>query len=495
MRAFGIPTVGVSRSAIAQYLPPIGLGQSGNQVGYTVSQLGSTGFYTPWTEGSSVDRTNGDAYTPANNPVGGCSACPSDDVHALSQTAGTDLADTTLPARGGYNYRINVPAGSTARVQVYNAAFAPDNSSTAGPDYCENAKVGFPLLRKCSSGGNYYLHESDFFNATSYSTASNYSAMKYTLFSEPNQFTPSLDTKLSQMIVDPLDARNWNLSPPTYVDKRSGQTITQKYSGTGAPTDALQYHAWLDIASHAINANDKGSISYTAGYGPLSGALGPGQYRLRIDTLEWNAANPPSNGTEGTSNAAKGFAVRVTDSGGVNLCGACTLSAIDEIGLFTNIAIPSAGSFQLPLFQLPPDYAGRTISVNVFDAGDMTGTGNLYIGFIDPQTDALLNLGGTGATATVWNLQNQLSNYGTSNATIVSQPTTVEQLVTSGITYYGNGNWYTFDIPIPSSYNPGTNSDNWWWNFQYRTTGSVTAHDALTITVGLKGNPAHLVSG
>ena len=72
MRIFGTMSVPVSRSSVAQYLPPIGLGQSGNQVGYTVSQLGSTGFFTAWTEGSAVDRVNGDAYTPANNPVGGC---------------------------------------------------------------------------------------------------------------------------------------------------------------------------------------------------------------------------------------------------------------------------------------------------------------------------------------------------------------------------------------------------------------------------------------
>src|SRR5207244_1720064 len=154
---------------------------------------------------------------------------------------------------------------------------------SAAPNYCENAKTG-TSGHTCSSGGNYYMHESDLFpSQTTYTTASNYSAMEYTLFSDPNAFTPSSDTKLSQMIVDPLDARNWNLATPTYLDKRNSKTITQKYTGTGAPTDGLQYHAWLDIASYAIGGNDQGSISYTAGYGPLSGALAPGQYRLRID--------------------------------------------------------------------------------------------------------------------------------------------------------------------------------------------------------------------
>src|SRR5207302_1925864 len=179
-----------------------------------------------------------------------------------------------------------------------------------------------------------------------------------------------------------------------------------------------------------------GSVADAARYGPQSGALAPGQYRLRIDTLESNATNPPSNGTAGSSIAGKSFALRVVDGSTGSLCTTCTLSAVDDLGLFTNIAIPSAGSFQIPLFQIPPDYAGRTITVNVFDMGDMSGSGNIYLGYVNPQTDVLLDLTGTGTTAKVWNLGVQLSNYGTSSATVVSNPTVVEHLITSGSSYY-----------------------------------------------------------
>jgi hypothetical protein len=339
------------------------------------------------------------------------------------------------------------------------------------------------------------MHETDCCSFD-FNKPSTYSTMEYTLFSEPNAFTPSSDTELSQMIVDPLDARNWNLSKPTYLDVRNGNTIKQNWNGsTGVPQNALQYHSWLDVASGKITGNDQGSISYTPGYGPLTAPLGPGQYRLRIDTLEENGGNPPSDGTAGSSFAHKGLGVRVTDSGGASLCSACTLSAINDFSIYTPIALPVSGAFQVPLFQLSPQYAGKTISVNIFDAGDMSGSGNIYLGFIDPQTSALLDLTGTGRTATVWNLGSQLSNYATNNATVVSQPTVVEQLVTSGGNYYAASKWYTFDIPIPSTYNPGINPVNWWWNLQYRTSGSVTATDTITVTAGLKGNPAHLLSG
>jgi hypothetical protein len=495
MSLFGMNSYSVSRTAIAQYLPPVSLGQPGNQVGSTVSQLGSSGFYFLRTEGSATDRGQGDAFTPANNPTGGCGACPSDDVHGLSQTKGTDLADTSLPARGGYNFRINVPAGSSARVQVYNAAFSPDDNSGAGgpgPNICENASPG-SSARTCSSGGNYHMHETDCCSFN-FGTAATYATMEYTLFSEPNVFTPSSDTKLSQMIVDPLDARGWNASPPTYRDVRNGQTITQVYNTPpGTPANGLAYHSWLDIASQPIDARDNGMISYTPGYGPLVGALGAGQYRLRVDTLEANGTNPPSNGTAGSSYAHKGIGVRVMDGTGLNPCTTCSLAAVNDLSIYTPIALPGGGSFRAPLFQLPPDYAGKTIRVSIFDMGDMSGTGSIYVGFIDPRTSALLDLTSTGQTASVWNLRTQLSNSGGPSATLVSQPRVVEQVVTSGSNYYADNKWYEFDIPIPADYSPGTNPANWWWNLQYRTSGSVTATDTITVTVGLKGNPARLL--
>jgi hypothetical protein len=492
----GIRQYSVQRTAIAQYLPPIQLGQSGSQVGSTVSQLGTSGFYFLRTEGSATDRGEGDAFTPANSPAGGCAACPSNDVHALSQLKGTDLADTSLPAQGGYNYRVVVPPGATATVEVYNAAFAPDDNSGQGgpgPNYCENAKPGTSYYA-CSPGGNYYMHETDCC-AFNYSDPTTYSTMEYTLFSEPNEFTPSSDVKLSQMIVDPLDARNWNQAKNNYTDVRTGNVITQKYYGYGAPHNGLAYHAWLDIAGFRIDPNDDGMISYTPGYGPLSSPLGPGQYRLRIDTLEWDGTNPPSDGTAGASYAHKGLAVRVMDGTGSNPCTTCSIAALKDFAIYTPIALAGGGSFQMPLFQLPPDYAGKTISIGIFDIGDMSGTGNIYVGFINPVTNALLDLTGTGTTASVYDDHTQLSNSGTSAATLIAQPTVVEQIATSGTNFYADNRWYEFDIPVPATYNPGTNPANWWWKLQYRTTGGVTATDTITVTVGLKGNPVHLVSG
>jgi len=69
----------------------------------------------------------------------------------------------------------------------------------------------------------------------------------------------------------------------------------------------------------------------------------------------------------------------------------------------------------------------------------------------------------------------------------------VEQIVTNGGSLIADNKWYHYDVPIPATYNPGLNPNNWWWKLNYRTTANVTAADTITITLNLKGNPAHLV--
>ncbi len=509
MQIFGINIFSVSRTAIATYLPPLKLGQPGGSVGSTVSQLGTTGFYFLRTEGWGVDRGQGDAYTP--NPNSGCGSCPSTDQHQVSNAAGTDNADPTLPFAGGYNYIVTVPVGSTAQIQVYNAAFAPDSDNGgAVPNFCENWKTGF-AGHACSAGGNYYMHEDDSFGGTPWAT-NTYSAMKYTIFNAPSVFIRSSDTVLSQMLVKPIDAGNFGAATPTYKDVNTGKNITQKYNGvTGAPTNMLAYHAWMNVGGYVADTTCSGAciatteaesalVTYTPGNGPI-GVLGPGTYRLRIDTLEANGSNPcnaAGTGCTGTSQAHKGMAVRVTDGGGVNPCGGCTMSGLDDMAIFTPIAIAGGGNFQIPIFQLTPDYAGQTIGVDIWDPGDVGGTGNVYLGLIDPTTTALV-VESPGQTATVYDLFGQRSNYGTGAATTIgtfTNPAPVEQQVVVGGANQYNAQWVHFDLVVPSGYNPVNCAGipaNCWWKLQYRTTANITAVDTITLTLNLKGNPAHLV--
>jgi hypothetical protein len=541
MQLFGISKVTVSRTAVAQYLKPLKLGEpcvfppGDCHTGASVSQLGSGGYYFLRTEGWATDRGQGDAYTPSQNSAA-CAPqtistpqCPSTDVHAISANAGSDVVDPSLPGPGGYNYILEVPAGQTAQIQVYNAAFAPDSNNPPGkgPNYCENWKTGF-AQHACSSGGNYYLHEDDCC-AFNFSDKTTYSAMQYTIFNAPSAFVRSTDTILSQMIVRPVDASFWQSNAaagtdtgqpaPYYIDVNTSKKITQTFAATGAPTVMSAYHSWVDVGGYVPSTQcfptvictsgyeaESSLIKYTAGRGPI-GALGPGTYRLRIDTLNYDGSIPPGN-----SYAHKGLAVRVQNGTGTGPCGSaaspCTLSALDDLSIYTPITTAAGGSFRVPIFAVPAIYAGLTISVDVFDAGDAGGsTGGIYIGFVDPTSCATFVEPAGAPAATVTDLGGQrlapyvapfpqapLGGGGT-----YAFPNPVEQIVNNGAgNVWGDNRWYRFTIPIPSTYAPGAitacdPTGQGYWSLQYRTTNAVTATDTITVTVNLRGNPAHIL--
>ena len=525
MQMFGISNVSVSRTAVAQYLKPLKLGEpclfppagpGDCHTGSTVSQLGNGGFYFLRTEGWNTDRGQGDAYTPNVNKAG-CASCPSTDQHSISGALGTDVADPFLPSAGGYNYMLTVPAGYTAQIQVYNAAFAPENSAGSGHNFCENWLKG-PGRQCTAAGANYYLHEDD---TPPFGTPTLYSAMQYTILSAPSVFIRSSDSILSQMVVMPVDASNWAAVPPaapTYADiNNPGKTITQQYNAvTGAPTDMLAYHAWMNVGGYSpdslcapavigapgipcVGGNEAESsiISYRAGRGPI-GALPAGTYRLRIDTLNSDGTIPPGN-----SQAHKAMAVRVMDGAtGTTSCGSaatpCTLSALDDLSIFTPISSVAGGFFRVPVFSVPAIYAGLTIGVDIFDPGDINANGgSAYLGLVDPTT---CNLFVAGQTATAHDLGNQRSNLGTGSDVVVgtyNAGTTVELIVNNAGAQPYNGHWVHFDIPIPGSYAPAVTAcdptGQGYWDLQYRTTANVQAVDTITITLNLRGNPAHIL--
>jgi hypothetical protein len=550
MNLFGIPKITVSRTAVAQYLKPLKLGEpclfppGDCHTGSTVSQLGRGGYYFLRTEGWSTDRGQGDAYTPNNV---GCAGpeCPSTDVHSISGAQGTDLADASLPVPGGYNYILTVPAGYTAQLQVYNAAFAPD-SNVSGANFCENVQVPAPATQ-CSPGGDpvtgcvaagngcsWYMHEADTSPYTGGppggdpGTASLYSAMQYTILSAPSAFIRTSDAIMSQMIVKPVDASYWKATSangtdagtpaPYYIDANNGKKITQTFAA-GLPTNMTAYHSWMNIGGYIANNTcsptpacpagyepESAIIGYNAGRGPI-GALGAGTYRLRIDTLNSDGSIPP-----GGSQAHKGMSVRVMNGAGSGTCGVaanpCTLSALDDLSIYTPIETVAGGFFRMPIFAVPAIYAGLTISVDIFDAGDASGgTGSIYLGLVDPTTCNLFQEPAGGLTATVTDLGGQrvppLAPYPAAPASGLGgnfgPGVPVEQIVNDGTTVWGDNRWYRYSVPIPNTYAPvagGTACDptgQGYWELQYRTSNAVTATDTITITVNLRGNPAHIL--
>ncbi|TMD68181.1 MAG: hypothetical protein E6I84_02335, partial [Chloroflexi bacterium] len=402
MEIFGFQPYRVSRAAVAAYLPPISLGQPGNQLGSTVSQLGSgnSNFYFMRTEGWATDRAQGDAYTP--DPNGGALGASSD-VHSISYSNGTEPRDTTVSDRGGYNYRITI-GNAGGLVQIYNAAFSPD-----GQNYCENDN-SVAANRTCNANrGNYHLHEDDG-GPFNYGTLANYAAMRYSLYRVTNNFIRGGDVLLAQLTVLPIDARNYSQASSQYRNVNTGGTITQVYGGT-TPTNMLIYHNWVEPTSYA-GAQDGGLVNLRttpqlANY-LIGGSLTEGTYRLRVDTLNYNASIPAGGSQAG---AHKAYAVRtVNDDPGRTACGSCTVAAWNDMAFYTPISVSGSGQFPIKLFELGPQYAGLTVAIDIYDPGDIASTsGRVVLNILDP----------TGATATsplgvnIYDLGVQRSNLNT----------------------------------------------------------------------------------
>ncbi|HKV88751.1 MAG TPA: TadG family pilus assembly protein [Candidatus Dormibacteraeota bacterium] len=549
MSFFGISAFTVSRTAIATYLPPLSLGQPGTQVGSVTSTLGTGGnnYYFMREEGYSTPRSQGDAFTP--NPAG------SGDVHAISRTEGSDPVGATLPDRGGYNYLVNLPNGGY--IQVYNAIFAPDNCTStstygssntqscpggggalpaseswagAGPVYhngCDNhISPVTHVFDQCSTavGTNpqsYYLHEEDSQNLSSYGAAQTdlYSTMEYTVEAVPTPFIRASDTIVSQVKVYPIDATGYYKTPANCVGacqpsknynpiNSLGSYIHQTWDAFGNPVNMQTYHSWVDITNYT-GGGDGGTFQRLVT--PAPGPLPAGTYRLRVDTLGSDGSNPPTNGASSGGQAHKAYAVRVVDAaglaGGTFTCTGCSVGAWDDMALYTPIAVPAGGHFDIPIFKVPPDYAGQTITLDVFDPGDISGGGNVDLYVLD-NTGAIVSVANP-ASINVWDLgvsrtsvgppvactgAGGLTNPPTPCLAQTGQPQTATvRATTAGATNY-NGHWIRFEVPIPSGYNPGLNPNNWWWSLRYQISTNVTATDTVTFAVGLKGNPAHLLS-
>ena len=482
MQLFGFSTYRVARTAIAAYLPPISLGQPGSQVGSSLGELGRTRFAFMREEGWATDRSQGDAYTP--NPLGGGYGV-SDDKHQISYNNGSEPRYATLRDLGGYNYRITIPS-SGGKVEVYNAAFAPDGTNGSA-NFCDNNNSN-PAARTCSVGGFQWFHEDDGgpFDPVD---ATRYTAMRYTLFRVNNVFIRASDQMISQMTVYPIDARNW--SQPANQYKVMGgptinQTVTQLYTGT-APSNMFIYHNWVDVATYA-GASDNQLVSLQTFPNPYlaGGVLLPGQYRLRVDALD-------NNGTLANNRQTghKGYAVSAVNPNG-STCATCAVSAWDDMAFFTPFDAGPGGSFSMQLFRLTPDYAGLTVSVDLWDPGDVASTsGFVRININDPSGNNVFPGG-----VNVYNLGVQRSNLASGSYTVISSAaggnttaTFVATDTSKGIS--ANSEWIHVEIPVPGNYNPAPGAD--WWSMQYVTGANTVAVDTVTVAVGLKGGPLHLL--
>jgi Flp pilus assembly protein TadG len=562
MELLGFGEHEVTAYATAEYLPPIVLGQPGSELGATVQNLGTNGnFYFLRTEGWGNPRSEGDAFTPT--PVDSGTSCngscstPTNapDVHQISCIDGTDACNgqTTgnddysgmqVNDNGGYNYLIYVPAGTTSDVQIYNPSFDPgiDNDSTL-----------------------YTYHDDDSSFPTS-PTATSYAALGYTLYAVSQLYSRASDVPLLQDVFCPFNAtglQNGSNSYTYYKVSGGGGTGCDPGSAAAPPSNSktvpgvvpgvvpAAYHKWVSLLSFDPTAstdpndanlfnqtfeNPTGLSKYESG-SYLSGGSNGQYFRLRVDTLSWNGTGISSSETGSTDTypsvdsntqpnayptSHAGYAVQVTTKSGTScakVTNGCTISGLGDMAIYTPIDGATATSFQVPLFYLPTAYAGKEITVNIFDPGDVGG-GPAFLGIYQPQytsasTSSQVSAqfatlftagGGTGVsdigTSLGASLNNSITPYDGATP-IATSSAVVETAGTndsgSGSDY--NGQWVRYNIAVPTDYTqnstvscvPTSTTCPGYWNLYYQVATGATAGDTITVEVSYHGSPVHLL--
>jgi Flp pilus assembly protein TadG len=521
LRLVGFGNHTVVRSETAQYLPPISLGQPGSQQGADISGLGVTGYFER-EEGWGNPRSEGDAFDPtpyqnsnACGPSGGdsCSAAGSPDYHAISPADQTETPDATLEYQGGSNYLIDLPPGASADVQVYNPAFAPDTcgGGNTAPPYC--------------------YHENDGSFGGSGSVCTEYSAMAYTLFSVSTLSSRLADTKVGQEIFYPYNESN---TPTNYFYYKPGLNGGSCPSQTTVSGTNPTYHQWVSVLNYTpTNATDPENFNAASGGAPASytnrfngtisnpaGATADKYYRLEVDSEQWNGwpsckatvgpcTTPDStigNGGNGFSDAHKGYAVRLV-SPGTSTCTSCgSVSAMDDMTVFTPVNGSTNPEFAIPLFSIDPTaYAGETIDVDLFDVGDVGG-GPAYVGLREPNgvtfatansvTDLGADLGGSAPPSSGANV----TTLGTWPGSGGGSCGACYQTAGSGGGAIYQGQWVQIQLQVPASFTgPGgvacttTGTSNCYWSLVYDVSSNAVAGDTFSVEVGFDGSPDHLL--
>ena len=193
----------------------------------------------------------------------------------------------------------------------------------------------------------------------------------------------------------------------------------------------------------------------------MKSALASGTYRLNVNTSI--AANNLDVGAENL------FSIWVKSGGSARVYGSGRMAA------YTNLA----GGLQAFYFaQIDSIHAGKTMVVELFDPGEVSGNG--YLRFQSPD--------GNAYNYATFNWKSDDGRSGT-NVTQI-------QTAINGAAQFNN-RLITIEIPLPTTYGsagldpPGDiTSEPGWWRVEYNVSGG---NDTTTWGVSIRGNPVHLI--
>ena len=234
-----------------------------------------------------------------------------------------------------------------------------------------------------------------------------------------------------------------------------------------------------------INQDNSGSTA----------AAADAAFRLRwVDLCTFNASPNEiylinvRSATNGASNSAgrNGYAVEACRSTGCTGGVQPSVYAYERMVLYNNV---EAGSGTFYIAEVAPQYAGKTLLLEMFDPGEASGQAWVYAMMPSAsQPRPVVNVPGSQcdveSTRTGYPRASDLNNLGYCSYRSAD-----------GSSLY-NGHWVTMRIDIPESYtctpgvDPEVTSGSCWWGINYVFDGSAT--DTTTWRARIEGNPLQL---
>jgi Flp pilus assembly protein TadG len=367
------------------------------------------------------DQSNGDAYSP---------------------TSSTKTANTYDP--GGYDYVVKLPAGGVVKV------FDP----------------GFCAMGGNGAGGS--MGAGDHWIGTSGTPVSTY----YTLWDTMGK--PGLRTAWTEVYT----------SGSLFQGEKGYDPANMGPNGTGSAPGGATSGCNGTLTDPLGNGPD---TYHNAWWTMPSGNLPAGTYAVQIQTTKTahNGVSADSAQNQST-NAENMFALEAV--GGADGSGnSPQIYGNGKMVAYNNLlggTPPPTQTFYLAQIDRATG-AGKTALIDLWDIGDISGTGTLRILSPDGGSQNYVNFTYTtdSSCVSVTGAMNCYSS-GTASPPVSSIVTTVSGAQAT------NGTWIHIRVPLPSTYGT-TLWNNGWWQVEYTVTQG--GNDTTTWRVSVAGNPVHLV--
>jgi Flp pilus assembly protein TadG len=472
-KALGFKFMNITRSATADYRPPVAMGSPSNQYGNDPESGGTFGTLTYpnfWANvaGPSSPKTNGDAYQAGTcDSSDNCTSPPADTSCGYSGT-NNDYACA------GYYYTVHVPTGGSAvTLQAFDAGFVavgdsclePNPPPPAPPTDDGSNLVGAATLTAAQVKG-WPLGVAD--NA----------AARYAPVTNPNN--PN-DPGLRYCTGDHTFDSGASLITTTYTVLGPAAIPGDPASAPSTPICTKSYPGFTGDLKAQLTSPTKMAVT-------VNGASSPeylGQYFRQWDNLCPSSINTISGDyfiqvrtnltTTGAQNFAgdghNRFALRAVGGSNIGIYGN------GKMGIYANVGGGALTQFYLT--RILPGDAGHTLTLALFDIGDGGSTGTLTI---VPPPDAN---GGASVTLTGCTMQLGMG--------AAYQPVNGSNCQITGVTSTNyNGKWLTVQIPIPSNYTCAVGvTTNCWFRIDYQFSGYI--NDTTSWTASLGGDPVRII--